>query len=134
MSFHHDPADDRFRAARRQERDGWTGIAYLIVAAVSLVLVARLWARVIQPWAVGVLGQLTWRDVLGVVALVLVVVAGRHAGMGHPRRRRAARGLRVVDPAPAHRATDPMASGEKSPAQGRVQGGRRPSRSDAKRP
>ena len=132
MSFDRDY--DRDRDARRRERDNWTDIAYLIVAAVSLVLVARLWARVIQPWAAGVIAQLTWQDLLlGAVVLGFVVVAAMRVWATH-RRRRAARGLRVVD-LPRHTgATDPMASGEKSPAQGRVQGGRRPSRSDAKRP
>ena len=53
-----------------------------------------------------------------------------HAGDG---QHRTDRGLRVVD-LPWHtRATDPMGSGEKNSAQGRVQGGRWPSRSDAKR-
>lgn len=134
MSLHHDPAADRDRAAGRRDRDGWTDIAYLIVAVVALVLVAGLWSRTVQPWAAGVFAQPTWPDVVlwaVVLVLALVVVARWRISR---RRRRAAGCLRVVE-WPRHTgATDPMASGEKSSAQGRVQGGRRPSRSDAKRP
>ncbi len=119
---------------RRRERDSWTDIAYLIVAGLALVLAARVWSRVIQPWAAGIIAQLSVTDLVTVGLVVLVVlVASVRLWLTH-RRRRAARGLRVVN-LPRHTgATDPMASGEKSSAQGRVQGGRRPSRSDAKRP
>jgi len=99
---------------RRRERDSWTDIAYLIVAAVALVLVARLWSRVVQPWAVGVLAQLSWPDLspwAAVLVLALVVAVRWRITR---RRRHAARGLRVVN-LPRHtRATDPMASGERA--------------------
>ena len=140
MSFdrHRDRDDRRWDTEewelRRRERDSWTDIAYLIVAGLALVLVARVWSRVIQPWAAGILAQLSVTDLVTAGLVVLVVlVASVRLWVTH-RRRRAARGLRVVN-LPRHTgATDPMASGEKSSAQGRVQGGRRPSRSDAKRP
>ena len=132
MSF--DPHHDRDRNRRRPHRNSWTDIAYLIVAAAGFVLLARLWTRVVQPWAAGVLAQLTWPDLLlwAVVLVLALAVAVRWRVT--QRRRRAARGLRVVD-LPRHtRATDPMASGDNSSTQGQAQGGRRPSRSDAKRP
>jgi hypothetical protein len=99
---------------RWRERDSWTDIAYLIVAGLALVLVVRLWSRLIQPWAAGLLAQLSATDLLtaGLVLLVGLAVVVR-ARTRH-RRRRAARGLRVVD-VPRHiGATDPMASGRKT--------------------
>ena len=136
MSFDHDHDHDRNRAARRRrgERDSWGDIAYLIVAAIALVLTARLWSHTIQPWAAGVIAELTWLDLLlwAIVFVLALVVAVRWRITR--RRRRAAQGLRVVALLRHTNATDPMASGERRSAQGRVQGGRRPSRSDAKRP
>ena len=77
MSFdrHHDLDRDR----RRPQRNSWTDIAYLIVAAAGLVLLARLWTRVVQPWAARVLAQLTWQDALlwaVVLVLALAVLCG----------------------------------------------------------
>ena len=137
MSF--DPYRDRRRDVegehrRRRERDSWTDIAYLIVAGLGLVLVARLWSRVVQPWAAGLLAQVSVSQLVTVALVLLLVLTVAVRSWVTHRRRRVARGLRVVK-LPRHiGATDPMASGEKSPARGRVQGGRRPSRSDAKRP
>jgi len=133
MSRHHDREPDWDRVGVRcRDRDSWTDIAYLIVGALALVLVARLWSRVIQPWAAGVLAQLTWWDRALWAGMLVLLVAVVRAWARH-RRRRAARGLRVVLWRDHPGAPDPMSS-EKSPAQGRVKGGRRPSRSDAKRP
>lgn len=139
MPFNQHPNRDEDRWAsdqwelRRRDRDTWTDIAYLIVAGLALVVVARLWSRVVAPWAAGVLAQLSVTDVFtAVLVLLLVAAAAVRVWVTH-RRRRAARGLRVVDWPDHPGAPDPMSS-KKSPAQGRVQGGRRPSRRDAKRP
>jgi hypothetical protein len=114
-------SDDRWDShdweLRRRERDSWTDVAYLIAAGLALVLVLRLWSRVIQPWAAGLLAQLSVTDLVAAVLVLILGVVVVVQGWVSRRRRRAARGLRVVD-VPRHiGATDPMASGRESPAQ-----------------
>ena len=93
---------------RRRERDSWTDIAYLIVAGLALVLVARLWSRVIQPWAAGVLAQLSVTDLVtaGLVVLVVLVVTVVRR-VGDPPAAPSIAWVAGGEPAPAHRSHRP---------------------------